>query len=46
MKELNKARDAAENPGLSQSELERRFWRRMRAAKESRRRGVHAGGQP
>lgn len=34
-KELNKAGDAAKHPGLEPQELERRFWRRMRARKDA-----------
>ncbi|TVQ39454.1 MAG: hypothetical protein EA384_06250 [Spirochaetaceae bacterium] len=34
-KELNKAGDAAAHPHLTDQELERRFWRRMRARKEA-----------
>lgn len=34
LKELQKAADAANNPELTDSELERRFWRRMRRRRE------------
>lgn len=34
-KELNKAGDAAKHPHLEPQELERRFWRRMRARKDA-----------
>ena len=34
-KELNKAGDAATHPDLEPQELERRFWRRMRARKDA-----------
>ena len=33
-KELHKANDAAQNPEFSNTELEARFWRNMRARKE------------